>query len=53
MTTIVLAAFRVTEKNSVAYRKYQTPQAAGKALERIIRELKPDYISVRVVNVDT
>jgi len=46
---IVIAAFKVSETKSVSYSKYQTPEAAGKALAKIITMLEPDYISVRVI----
>lgn len=46
---VVVAAFKVTEDKSVAYRKYQTPEAAGKAIANIITFLEPDYISVRII----
>jgi len=46
---IVLAAFKVTESNSVAYHRYKTINWFLKGIHRVITEKHPDYISVRVI----
>jgi len=49
VTEIVIAAFKTTERNSIAYRRYQTIEGCANGIAKIIRELEPDYISVRVI----
>jgi len=49
MKEIVLAAFKVTEIKSVAYKKYKTIKGFVKGIARVIEELEPDYISVRII----
>ena len=49
MREIVLAAFKVTERNSIAYQRYKTIEGFLRGIARVIRELEPDYISVRVI----
>lgn len=46
---IVLAAFKVSQRNSLAYRRYRTVEGFQEGVGRVIRELEPDYISVRIV----
>jgi len=49
MKEIVLAAFKVTESNSVAYLRRKTLPGFLQALEKVIKEQEPDYISIRVI----
>jgi len=46
---IVLAAFRVTERNSVAYQRYRSLEGFLRGLRRVIETLDPDYISIRII----
>ena len=46
---IVLAAFRVTDSNSIAYKRYKTLEGFLRGIEQIISQENPDYISVRVI----
>ena len=49
MKEIVLAAFDIHKRNSIAYNRYQTIEGFARGIARIIRELEPDYISVRII----
>ena len=53
MTEIVLAAFSVHKRNSIAYTRYRTVEGFAKGISRIIKELEPDYISVRIIKEQT
>jgi len=46
---IVMACFRVDEEKSLKYQKYKTVKGFQKAIGKVIKELEPDYISVRVI----
>lgn len=46
---IVLAAFKVGKSKSVMYQKYRTMKGFLDGMERTIKELGPDYISVRII----
>lgn len=49
MKAIIMAAFKTTEEKSIKYTKYKTIGGFIKAIEKVIREREPDYISVRII----
>ena len=53
MKEIVLAAFSIHKRNSLAYRRYQTVEGFAKGISEIIKKLEPDYISVRIIKEQT
>lgn len=49
MTEIVLAAFSIHKRNSIAYRKYTTIPGFLRGIEQVLKNLDPDYISIRII----
>lgn len=49
---IVMAAFSVKKTNSIAYRKFVTIEGFKKAIGNIIEKHNPDYISVRIIEME-
>ena len=49
MKEIVLAAFRIEKRNSVAYQRYRTINGFLEGIRRVIETCDPDYISIRII----
>ena len=49
MKEIILAAFRIEKRNSVAYRRYRTIEGFLEGIKEVIENKEPDYISIRII----